>query len=379
MVGGGPSAFIGEVHRMAARLDDRIELVCGAFSSDPYVSVSFGKELGLEEARCYGDYQEMIQKERMLPEGKRMDFISIVTPNHLHYAPAKLALDNGFHVLSDKPATLNLDEAVSLKEAVNKSGLIYGLTHNYTGYPMVKEARHLIRSGKLGKIRKVVAEYPQGWLSTKLEDQGHKQALWRADPQKAGLGGSLGDIGTHAENLTEYITGLEIDELFADVSTLVEGRALDDDTNILVRFNNGARGVFYCSQVSLGEENALAIRIYGTKASIEWKQMEPNTLLLKYLDKPTEIFRTGHQYLSESAQKASRIPPGHPEGFIGGFANLYSNFAKAVSDFKTGNYKEIGEYDFPTITDAVRGMQFIETTIESHKKKTWTKMNNLEL
>ncbi len=372
MVGGGPSAFIGEIHRMAARLDNKIELICGAFSSNPEKSVEFGLTLGLNPDRCYPDYETMIEKERDLPQNERMDFLAIVTPNNVHFEPARLALKNGFHVLSDKPATLKSDETKELVNLVNETNLIYGLTHNYTGYPMVKEAKWMVKQGKLGDIRKVVAEYPQGWLSTKLEDCEHKQASWRTDPARAGLGGSLTDIGTHAENLAEYITGLKISELCADVSSLVEGRLLDDDTNVLVRFENGARGIIYCSQISLGEENAMAIRIYGTKASLEWHQMEPNTLTVKFLDKPMQLLRTGQGYLSKKALDAGRIPPGHPEGFIEGFANIYKEFARAVSDFKSEKYQGHEQYDFPNVNDALRGMQFIETVIESSKsEKKW--------
>jgi len=369
MVGGGPGAFIGEVHRMAARLDGKIELVCGAFSSDPGASKNFGLSLGLEASRSYGDYKEMMERESRLPQSERMDFVVIATPNHLHFDPAKLALEKGFHVLSDKPATLNLDEARRLNEWVRSSSLLYGLTHNYTGYPMVKEARRRIKSGQLGDIRKVIVEYPQGWLSTRLEDTGNKQASWRTDPRKAGLGGSLADIGTHAENLAEYVTGLRIAELCAEVTSVVEGRQLDDDANILVRFENGARGIIYCSQISLGEENPLSFRIYGSKCSLEWRQMEPNSLVVKYLDRPLEVLRTGQAYLSDEALSASRIPPGHPEGFIEAFANLYTQFAGAVLDFKKTGKKSDGRFDFPGINDAVRGMQFIETVIQSSKAK----------
>jgi predicted dehydrogenase len=373
MIGGGPGAFIGEVHRMAARLDGKIELVGGAFSSDPASSKAFGQSLAISPSRSYGDFKEMIKQESQLPPDERMDFVVIATPNHLHFEPAKLALEKGFHVLSDKPATLHLQEAEQLSEIVQSSGLLYGLTHNYTGYPLVKEARQLIRNGQLGKIRKVVVEYPQGWLSTQLEATGHKQASWRTDPQKAGAG-SLGDIGTHAENLAEYVTGLKIKELCADVSSIVEGRQLDDDANILVRFDNGARGIIYCSQVSLGEENPLSFRVYGTKASLEWHQMEPNTLLMKYLDKPTEIFRAGQGYLSETAQSNSRIPPGHPEGFIEAFANLYVEFAKAIRHYQEKKEVKAEDFDFPNIQDAVRGMQFIERVMQSSKSsEKWTK------
>ncbi len=376
MVGGGPGAFIGEVHRMASRLDGKVELVCGAFSSNPKTSRSFGLSLGLHPSRSYGSFQEMIQMESDLPAQERMDFVVIATPNHLHFEPAKMALERGFHVLSDKPATYDLKEARQLSQIVASTGLLYGLTHNYTGYPMVKEARQLIRSGRLGEVRKVVVEYPQGWLSTRLEQTGHRQASWRTDPQKAGLGGSLADIGTHAENLAEYVTGLKIQSVCADVSSVVAGRQLDDDANILVRFDNGARGILYCSQISLGEENPLAFRIYGSQSSLEWHQMKPNSLLIKYLDKPTEILRTGQEYLSAEALAASRIPPGHPEGFIEAFANLYTQFTQAILHFRHKGEKT-KKFDFPDIHDAVRGMQFIETVIRSSKAtEKWTPFSN---
>src|SRR4051812_19076127 len=330
MVGGGRGAFIGAVHRIAAAMDQQIELVCGAFSSDPERSKASGCDLFLPANRCYGTFEEMIKAESKLPADQRMDFISIVTPNHMHFPPAKMALENGFHVLSDKPATFDLAESKQLAEIVKKSGLLYGLTHNYTGYPLVKEARDLIRAGKLGKIRKVVVEYPQGWLATRIEESGQKQAAWRTDPKRSGAAGCVGDIGTHAENLAEYITGLKISELAADLTTFVKGRKLDDDGNILLRFKGGAKGVLMASQISVGEENNLAIRVYGETGGLEWHQNEPNTLLVKYLDKPMEVWRTGNGYLSEAAKGATRTPPSHPEGYLEAFANVYKNFSRHV-------------------------------------------------
>ncbi|MEI6872647.1 MAG: Gfo/Idh/MocA family oxidoreductase, partial [Verrucomicrobiota bacterium] len=270
MVGGGRGAFIGGVHRIAANIDGQIELVCGAFSSDPEKSKASGSDFYLNPARCYGSFEEMILAEKALPTELRMDFVSIVTPNHMHFPPAKMALENGFHVLSDKPATLNLAEAQELSKLVQKTGLLYGLTHNYTGYPMVKQAREMVHAGALGKIRKVVVEYPQGWLATRIEESGQKQAAWRTDPARSGAAGCVGDIGTHAENLAEYITGLQISELAADLTTFVDGRLLDDDANILLRFAGGAKGVLHCSQISVGEENNLNIRVYGEKGGLEW-------------------------------------------------------------------------------------------------------------
>ena len=306
MVGGGRGAFIGAVHRIAAAMDQQIELVCGAFSSDPERSRASGADLFLEPERCYGTFEEMIKTEAWLPEGERMDFIAIVTPNHMHFPPAKMALEQGFHVLSDKPATFNLAQAKKLAELVKKSGLLYGLTHNYTGYPLVKEARDMIRAGKLGKIRKVVVEYPQGWLATRIEATGQKQAGWRTDPKRSGAAGSIGDIGTHAENLAEYISGLQIEELAADITSFVKGRKLDDDGNVLLRFKGGAKGVLHCSQISVGEENNINIRVYGEKGGIEWHQKEPNSMLVKWLDQPMQVYRTANGYLGANAKAATR-------------------------------------------------------------------------
>ena len=308
MVGGGRGAFIGAVHRIAANIDGQIELVCGAFSSDPEKSRASGADLYLPPDRCYGSFQEMIAAEAKLPEGERMDFVSIVTPNHVHFPPAKMALEHGFHVLSDKPATFDLAEAKALQELVLKSRLLYGLTHNYTGYPLVKEARDLVQSGRLGKIRKVVVEYPQGWLATRIEASGQKQASWRTDPKRSGAAGCIGDIGTHAENLAEYVTGLRISELAADLTSFVKGRKLDDDGNVLLRFKGGAKGVLHSSQISVGEENNLNIRVYGEKGGLEWHQKEPNTLLVKWPDQPMQVYRTANGYLGKNAAAASRTP-----------------------------------------------------------------------
>ena len=377
MVGGGRGAFIGGVHRIAANMDGQIELVCGAFSSDPERSRASGGDLFLPPGRCYGTYQEMIQGEAALPAEQRMDFISIVTPNHLHFPPAKLALENGFHVLSDKPATYDLAEAKTLQALVKKSGLLYGLTHNYTGYPLVKEARDLIAAGKLGKIRKVVVEYPQGWLATRLEASGQKQAAWRTDPKRSGAAGSMGDIGTHAENLAEYITGLQISELAADLTTFVKGRKLDDDGNVLLRFKGGAKGILHCSQISVGEENNLNIRVYGELGGLEWHQKAPNTMLVKWLDQPMQTYRTGMGYLGANAKTATRTPPAHPEGYLEAFANVYKNFAGAIRARVEGRKvaKDAPENDYPKIDDGVRGMAFIEAVVKSSKANaTWTKL-----
>ncbi len=372
MVGGGIGAFIGGVHRIAAAIDGEIELVCGAFSSTPEKSKASGVEMGLDAARCYGSFEEMIRAEKRLKPEKRMQFVSIVTPNHVHFAPAKMALENGFHVICDKPLAFNLKEALQLQKIVEKTGLLFALTHNYTGYPMVKQARQMIRHGELGKIRKVVVEYPQGWLSTPLEMGGQKQAAWRTDPSKSGLAGAMGDIGTHAENLAEYITGLKIKEMCADISTLVEGRQLDDDGNVLLRFDNGARGILHASQIAAGEENNLNIKVYGEKGGLEWRQMEPNTLIVKWLDKASQHYRTGVGPLYPEALAHARIPAGHPEGYLEAFANIYRNFAKCVKARLEGKEPDPLYMDFPTVYDGVRGMQFIEKVIESGKSsKKW--------
>jgi len=378
MVGGGRGAFIGAVHRIAAQIDGQIDLVCGAFSSDPKKSKASGADLFLPPARCYGSFEEMIKTEAALPDGERMDFVAIVTPNHMHFPPAKMALEHGFHVLSDKPATFNLAEAKKLGELVKKSGLLYGLTHNYTGYPLVKQARDMVAAGTLGKIRKVVVEYPQGWLATRLEESGQKQASWRTDPKRSGAAGSIGDIGTHAENLAEYITGLQISELAADITAFVKGRKLDDDGNVLLRFKGGAKGVLHCSQISVGEENNLNIRVYGEKGGLEWHQNEPNSLLVKWLDQPMQVYRTANGYLTPAALAAGRTPPAHPEGYLEAFANIYKNFAGAVRARleKKKLSKDEPALDFPTIKDGIRGMAFIEAVVASSKKNAaWTKLS----
>ena len=375
MVGGGKGAFIGAVHRIAAAIDGQIELVCGAFSSNPETSKASGQELYLPAERVYGSYKEMIEKEKALPEGERMDAVSIVTPNHVHFEPARLALENGFHVICDKPVTFTTEEAIELEKLVNKTGLIFALTHTYTGYPMVKQARQMVKSGVFGKIRKVIVEYPQGWLSTRVEATGQTQASWRTDPSKSGKAGAVGDIGTHAENLAETITGLKIKELSADVSIFVDGRLLDDDANVLLRFDNGAKGVLHCSQICAGEENAINIRVYGEKGGLEWHQHDPNTMLVKWLDQPTQIYRTGTGPMGEDAAAHTRTPAGHPEGYLEAFANIYRNFAYTVNAKIEGKQPDKQHLDFPTIADGVRGMKFIDAVIESGKNNAkWTEM-----
>jgi predicted dehydrogenase len=374
MVGGGRDAFIGAVHRMAARLDGRIELVAGAFSSDPAKSKASGEDLGLDPSRVYPDYQTMAAAERKLPENERIDFVTIVTPNNVHFPPAKTFLEAGFHVVCDKPMTFDLAEAKALREVVKSTGKVFALTHNYTGYPMVKEARELVRNGDLGKILKVVAEYPQGWLIQPIDAEGQKQAAWRTDPSRTGASSCIGDIGTHAENLGRYITGLQIDELCADFTTFVPGRRLEDDGNLLVRYQGGAKGVLYASQISVGEENDLSIRVYGTKASLEWHQEHPNELVVKYPDAPRKIYRRGNSYISETAKRFTRLPFGHPEAFIEAFANIYLEAARAVDAVKAG--KPIPpDIDYPTVEDGVLGMAFIATAVASaNNGSTWTKL-----
>lgn len=375
MIGGGRGAFIGGVHRIAANIDGQIELVCGAFSSSEEKSKLSGEDFFLPSERCYGTFQEMLESEAALPEGERMDFVAIVTPNHVHFPAAKAALEAGFPVLSDKPATLDLSEAKELAKIVKETGLLYGLTHNYTGYPLVKEARQMILEGKLGKVRKVVVEYPQGWLATKVEESGQKQAEWRTDPKRSGATGCVGDIGTHAENLAEYVTGLEIKEIAADLTTFVDGRVLDDDANVLLRFENGAKGILHCSQISVGEENNLNIRVWGEKGGIEWHQKEPNTMLVKWLEEPTQIFRTGNEYLGAAASASARTPASHPEGYLEAFANVYKNFINHLRSVLDGSEPDALSLDYPKIEDGVRGMLFIETVVKSsNNNSAWTEL-----
>lgn len=369
MVGGGKGAFIGGVHRIAAAIDGEIDLVCGAFSSSPEKSKASGEALYLPSERVYGTYQEMIEKEKELPEGERMDFVSIVTPNFMHLPPAKMALENGFPVICDKPLAFSLEEAKELKAIVERTGLTFALTHNYTGYPMVKQARDMVSEGKLGKIRKVVVEYPQGWLSRSVENENNKQASWRVDPKKAGISSAMGDIGTHAENLAEFITGLQIKELCADLTSFGEGRELDDDGGILLRFDNGAKGILHASQVAAGEVNDLNIRVYGEKGGLEWHQQIPDVLTLKWLDQPDQVYRAGadRAYNGESAMAHTRTPAGHPEGYLEGFANIYRNFAMTLRARMQGKEPDPQHLDFPTVDDGVRGMAFIENAVASGK------------
>lgn len=373
MVGGGLTSFIGPVHRKAAGIDGEIELVAGAFSIIPGESKETGEALYLNPDRVYESYQEMFEREKALPADQRLDFVSVVTPNHVHFGPSQMALQSGFHVLVEKPIAFSLAEAKTLEKTVNKTGLLLGLTHTYTGYPLVKEARKMVADGAFGKIRKIYVEYPQGWLSTLLEKAGNMQASWRTDPKQSGMGGAIGDIGTHAANLAEYITGLQITEICAMLNTVVKGRHLDDDSSMLLRFNNGASGVLMATQVAAGEENNLNIRVYGEKGGLEWRQEEPNTMILKWLGKPKEIIRTGQPYLSDVAKAYTRTPAGHPEGYLEAFANIYRSFTRAVRDFKPGKKMNIAKYDFPDVADGVRGMNFVQTVVKSaNSTRKWT-------
>jgi predicted dehydrogenase len=373
MVGGGLDAFIGEVHRKSAALDGHFDLLAGAFSSSPEKSKKTGDALGLNPDRVYDSFSQMIEEESKLPQENRIEAVSIVTPNHVHFQPAKMALEHGFHVIIDKPLAFTLNEANELKEIVDKTGLILALTHTYTGYPMIKEARHIFESGKLGAVRKVYVEYPQGWLSTALELEGNKQASWRTDPERSGEGGAVGDIGTHAANLAEYVSGLIITKVCADINIVVENRLLDDDSAALLKFDNGASGVLMATQVATGEENDLKLRVYGEKGGLEWTHTDPNTLLLKPLNEPVSILRAGTDYLSELAQKNTRLPAGHPEGYLEAFANIYNAFYEAVCDYQSESLKPIKEYDFPDVNDGVRGMAFVSAMIASGKsEQKWT-------
>ncbi len=370
MVGGGEGAFIGAVHRMAAALDGEIELVCGAFSADAQRSKRSGAALHLPAERVYADFNTMMTAEAALPESERMQFVAIVTPNHMHFPVAEAALRAGFHVMSDKPATFNLDEALRLRDLVQETGLLYGLTHTYTGYPLVKEARERVASGQLGAVRKVVVEYPQGWLAGREEDADNKQAAWRLDPQQAGISSCMGDIGVHAANLAEYVSGERITQVCADLTAFVPGRELDDDGAVLLRFGNGARGVLHASQVSVGEENAVRIFVYGEKGGLEWHQQEPNTLWLKWPDRPTEMLRTGGGYLGELATANTRTPMGHPEGYLEAFANLYMAFAGQVRARLEGTAPDARSADCPGIDEAVRGMTFIGLVVAASASDT---------
>lgn len=376
MVGGGQDAFIGAIHRIAANMDGQIELACGALSINPDTAVASGKALYLPPHRTYLNYQEMIEKEKNLPEGERMDFVTIVTPNFAHFAPAMAALEAGFHVVIEKPMTFTIEEAKLLKQKVEETGLVLCLTHTYSGYPLVKQAKQMVQAGAFGTIRKIIVEYPQGWLSKLSEREGNAQAAWRTDPSKSGKSGSMGDIGTHAAHLAEYISGLKIQKLCADLNTMVAGRALDDDGSVLLRFEGGAVGVLIASQIAAGEENALKIRVYGEQGGLEWAQQEPNTLIVKWLDKPTQLYRAGNNYssvLSSFATHNSRTPGGHPEGYLEAFGNIYRNFALTLQAKLNGTTPSKEALDFPSVDDGIRGMAFIENVVASSRsEQKWT-------
>ena len=374
MIGGGPGSFIGAVHRIAANLDGQIELVCGCFSSKPEKSRATGESLFLPPERVYASWEEMLEKEALLPEGERMDFVSIVTPTHVHFAPAMMALDKGFHVALDKPMTFSLEEAKQLAAKVKETGKLFLLTHTYTGYPMVKEARHRVLNADLGKVRRIYVEYPQGWLYNDCAAT-NKQAAWRVDPNRSGKAGCMGDIGTHAFNLAEYITGLKATEICGELQTFVPDRLLDDDGAALIRYEGGARGVLMASQIAVGCENSLKIRVFGEKGGLEWRQEEPNTLILRWPDRPAEIVRTNNGYVSGISAYNSRVPAGHPEGYLEAFANLYRNFATALRAKLEGKEPAPEALDFPSAEEGVRGMRFIETIVSTNNTDAkWLKL-----
>jgi predicted dehydrogenase len=372
MVGGGAGALIGAVHRRAALMDGEIEFAAGALSSTEEKALASGRELGLPDERNYASWQEMLESELDLPEEERIDFVSVVTPNHLHFPVAHAFAEAGFNVVLDKPMVHTSEQAQRLVGTVEKTGVVFAVTYNYSGYPMVKQARHMVQEGQLGEVRKIIVEYNQGWLATKLEDSGAKQAEWRTDPARSGIAGAVGDIGSHAENLVSTITGLEVSEICADLTTFVEGRRLDDDANLLIRYTGGAKGVLIASQISAGEENDLRIRVYGSEGGLEWRQEEPNYLYHRPAEEPERVLKRGNEYLCEEARRASRLPPGHPEAFIEAFANVYMNVAEVVrashEDADAGGLRD----DFPSVYDGARGVHFIEKTVESSRsEKKW--------
>ncbi|MCL1821947.1 MAG: Gfo/Idh/MocA family oxidoreductase [Prolixibacteraceae bacterium] len=365
MVGGGSDALIGSVHRLAAQMDGQIELVCGCFSINPEISLESGRSYYLPDNRIYTSYQEMFEKEMELPQGERMDFVTIVTPNFVHFAPAMMALENGFHVVIDKPITFTLEEAEMLKEKLHETGLLLALTHTYSGYPAIKQAKQMIAEGALGEIRKVIAEYPQGWLSRKVEDEGNAQASWRTDPKRSGKAGAMGDIGTHVHHLSEYVTGLKTKELCADLNIYVPNRQLDDDGAVILRFENGATGVLFATQIAAGEENNIRLRVYGEKGGIDWQQQEPNTLAVRWNDQPMQLLRTGTGFMGTAAKANSRVPGGHPEGYIEAFANIYRNFAATLMAKIDGREPKPQWLDFPGVEDGIRGMKFIDLVVRA--------------
>jgi len=375
MVGGGQGAFIGGVHRIAATLDQQIEVVAGCFSRDPENTRITGEELYLDPNRCYNSYAEMAASEAALPEDERIDFVSIVTPNISHFDIAKTFLDAGFHVVCDKPMTYSLDEAEALVQLVENSGLVFALTHNYTGHPLVRHARDLFAEGSMGQIRKVIVEYLQDFLMVPHEKLGQKQAAWRVDPTQSGIGGTMGDVGTHCVNLLEYVTGDPITELCADKSTFLPDRVLDEDVNALLRFKGGGKGVLSISQIATGEENGLTLRVYAEQGAVKWAQENPNYLELYRYGEPRQTLTRGQGYLSEAASAGARIPTGHPEGYLEAFATIYVGVVEAIRRHIDGTPMETESYDFPTVYDGLRGMQFIYKAVESCENgSTWVSM-----
>lgn len=374
MVGGGRDAFIGGVHRIAARIDDHYELIAGAFSSTPEKSIASAGDLGIATDRAYGSFEDMASAEAKLDGG--IEAVSIVTPNHMHYPVAKMFLENGVHVICDKPLTSTLEDAKALKKVADESNALFVLTHNYTGYPMIRHARSMVAAGELGEIRVVQAEYPQDWLSEDLEASGQKQAAWRTNPEMTGAGGSTGDIGTHAFNLASFVSGLTLDSLCADLDAFVDGRRVDDNAHVLLRFEGGAKGMLWSSQVAPGNENALALRIYGSKGGIEWRQEDPNYLWYTELGKPKQLITRGGAGSGDAAGRVSRIPPGHPEGYLEGFANIYTEAATAINARKRGEAIP-SDVHFPTIDDGLAGVQFINACVTSSSAgANWVKLDS---
>ena len=375
MIGGGGRAMIGPIHLRAALMDNDVELVCGCFSRNYQTSLTTGREWHVAENRIYHDYKEMLEKEASLPKGERMDFVAIVTPNKVHYEQAALALDKGFDVVLDKPLTFSLEEALKLEEKVKQTGLILALTHTYSGYPAVKEMKSRIADGQLGRLRLVYVEYTQGWLSRRIELEGNNNAGWRTDPSLTGKGGCVGDIGTHAWHLSEYVTGEKVTELCAELNTFVEGRPVDDDAAAFLHYTNGVKGVLHATQIATGEENRIVLRVYGENGSFDWQQMEPNTIIARWADRPAEIIRTGNGYMGSLAQWNTRTPGGHPEGYIEAFANIYRNFTQTLRARERGEAPSPESLDFPTVHDGVRGLQFIETMVAAgySREQKWVK------
>ena len=373
MVGGGQGAFIGGVHRIAARIDGEFTLVAGALSSDPERAKASAAELGLDPERSYGSFEEMAKTEAKRVDG--IEAVAIVTPNHMHWPAAKVFLEAGIHVICDKPLTSSLGDAKKLAKLVEKSGKLFVLTHNYTGYPMVRQAREMVANGKLGDIRVVQAEYPQDWLTERLEASGQKQAAWRTDPKQSGVGGATGDIGTHAYNLARFVTGLELDRLSADLTAFVDGRPLDDNTHVMLRFKGGAKGMLWASQVAPGNENALKLRVYGTKGGLEWEQEQPNHLWFTPFGQPKQLITRGGAGAGAAAGRVSRTPSGHPEGYLEGFANIYAEAARAIRAARKKGGKLAKDVIFPTVADGVEGVAFVEACVKSSAKNAaWTKL-----